>query len=210
VTRPQSFGTGWLLDVIRGRFDVQGPNNFPVDLEEKARVVMEARPSLPWEYGNARWLPVSGVQAVAAGGAGTFAAVDVSVAAAAQRALIIRRCNFGTGGNNTVGLYLNRGFVAPATGPAMLDGRYVAAGSWFTPVADWGLAGSTPAALPAIGTRAWDVFTLANENRELFDSPESYILVLPGQTVALFNETANVSMTVAIMGLLVPVTDLGD
>jgi len=204
----QAFGTGWLERIIRARFQVAGPQPFPLDLEPRAQVGFEARPSLPWEYGNARWFPVSCAQSQAAGGAGTFAVCDVSVVATAQRALVVDRLLVMTGASNSVGLYLNRTFVAPATGGALLDGRYLAAGSWFTPVADFGMSSSTPAALPAIGTRAWDSLTVTATAVDVVGANPK-IVILPGQTISVFNETANVSLTAAMQGFLVPVEDLG-
>jgi len=205
----QAFGTGWLERIIRARFQVAGPQPFPVDLDPRAQVSMEARPSMPWEYGNARWFRVSGGLNIGAGGAGTFASVRVSVIAAAQRALILTRFDVFSAGANLFQLYLDGAFTNPTTGFGLLDTRYKTAGNSFPPVVDAGLIGQNAAvALPAAGTLAGQLRAAANGSAP-FCTPNEPGVLLPGMVFDVFNATANQDIGCIAQGYLVPLEDIG-
>ncbi len=201
----KSFGVGWLQDQLRARFDIRGPIGEPYDVEPKVQVGMEARPSLPWEWGNARWLPVAG-GIEQANGAG-FSVVNLSVVAAGTRALVVTSLRAVVQAAATqVGLFVNQAFVAPTQGLALRDGRLLAAGSWLTPVPDAGFASSGAlGALPPITDAAALVRAPASTAVDLLSD---FLILVPGQTVAIINTTAFQFVGATVTGYLVPLNDI--
>lgn len=202
----RDFGAGWLQDQLRSRFDLRGPIGVPNDLEDKARVVMEARPSLPWEYGNARWLPVCMGTTIAAGGAGTYASVSFSVVTTAQRALMVTRLVVSNNAGATLGVYLDTAFVNPNVGAGVTDSRFKAGTSSFNPVLDCGcIAQNAAVALPAAATRVAVIHEVAGRATEFV--LEGMVL-MPGNTFSAFTEQANTPIAAWATGYLVPLADL--
>lgn len=200
-----SFGVGWLQDQLRSRFDIRGPIGEPTDVAPLVQVGMEARPSLPWEYANARWMPVLAGEAIAGGGAGTFSSVKVICEATATRVLVITGLQVDVAGGS-VGLYLDGAAPNGTIGFGLRDQRVRStAGSSFTPVLGASLlAQNVAVALPAVGTR---VLTLDFPALTPVSLPVPWVLA-PGTAIDVFSETANQLIRVAVEGLLVPLNDV--
>lgn len=200
-----SFGVGWLQDQLRARFDIRGPIGEPFDVAPQVQVGMEARPSLPWEYGNARWLPVMAGAQVGNGGAGLFSSIGPRVVATSGRALVITAWWAMPAVTQDILIYTDGAFANPNIGAALTDARLRSAGSSFTPVVDCGLlTQNAAAALPALGTRCGFFPVTANQPFAL----PAPLVIPPGFAIDAWAGTANSVLALSMIGYLVPLGDL--